>query len=595
MIQELPGLYELATMTASINDIEAEDVPVHDERQSKPEFVRTNSPSSEDGTKCWDETLNRKGEAQNIGFLKLALLSTVNAGTAFGWALQLSLLTPYIQTLGVEHEFSSFVWLCGPIAGLVVQPIVGMWSDQCTSKWGRRRPFIGTGVLLIMLSVTVIGFGADIGSVFGDSHEDCQIFQGKRPRAAGVVIAGFWLLDIANNMVDPPLRALLADLSGPDQRVAANAIYCLWGALGSVLGYSAGSFGHWYEVFPSLISKACCAPCANLKAAFLLAIGLLSICATISMVVGSEAPLVVAVNDEGVHSKPHDESPLLIENPSNDGLTMIPVHLQRNENDPVEESELPGRHHRVVEGRSSSEENAGLCSPFVNLLLGVRKLPKSMTYVLVVMALSWFSWFPFFLFDTDWMGREVYEGDPNGNVTQVNAYQRGVEMGAFGLLLNSVVSGISSLTINFLNQSLGSKNVWALANAILFVAMVCTGVIARSVGAKGSRLAAVALFAVLGFPFAITLTVPYSLTADLTADAGGGQGLAMGILNLAIVIPQTIVTLGAGPLDALFGGGNEPAFGLAALFGLAATGIAVWKLPRTSRHKLYQRPVVLHL
>lgn len=48
------------------------------------------------------------------------------------------------------------------------------------------------------------------------------------------------------------------------------------------------------------------------------------------------------------------------------------------------------------------------------------------------------SWFPFFLFDTDWMGREVYHGDPQGSASEVAAYDKGVREGAFGLLLNSV-------------------------------------------------------------------------------------------------------------------------------------------------------------
>lgn len=48
------------------------------------------------------------------------------------------------------------------------------------------------------------------------------------------------------------------------------------------------------------------------------------------------------------------------------------------------------------------------------------------------------SWFPFFLFDTDWMGREVYHGDPNGDSSEVQLYNQGIREGAFGLLLNSV-------------------------------------------------------------------------------------------------------------------------------------------------------------
>lgn len=57
------------------------------------------------------------------------------------------------------------------------------------------------------------------------------------------------------------------------------------------------------------------------------------------------------------------------------------------------------------------------------------------------------SWFPFFLFDTDWMGREVYHGDPKGDAAEIKAYDQGVREGAFGLLLNSVRTNNSNLNI----------------------------------------------------------------------------------------------------------------------------------------------------
>ena len=48
------------------------------------------------------------------------------------------------------------------------------------------------------------------------------------------------------------------------------------------------------------------------------------------------------------------------------------------------------------------------------------------------------SWFPFILYDTDWMGREIYHGDPKGTTAQIAAFDEGVRVGSFGLLLNSV-------------------------------------------------------------------------------------------------------------------------------------------------------------
>jgi len=127
---------------------------------------------------------------------KIIAVASIAAGVQFGWALQLSLLTPYVQLLGVTHAWSSFIWLCGPISGIVVQPIVGYTSDRSKSKCGRRKPFITIGTTLICSSVLLIGFAADLGYLLGDS-----LHQKTKPRAVGLFVIGFWILDIANNMV----------------------------------------------------------------------------------------------------------------------------------------------------------------------------------------------------------------------------------------------------------------------------------------------------------------------------------------------------------------------------------------------------------
>nr|AYU70943.1 sucrose transporter 2 [Ginkgo biloba] len=531
----------------------------------------------------------------NTNSLKTLILSCmIAAGVQFGWALQLSLLTPYIQTLGLEHAFSSFIWLCGPITGLVVQPLVGVWSDKCHSKYGRRRPFILAGALMICLAVTIIGFSADLGYLFGDTHEHCSKYKGARPRAAVIFVLGFWMLDLANNTVQGPARALLADLSGSDQRDSANAIFCSWMALGNILGFSAGASGQWHRWFPFLTSKACCEACGNLKAAFLVSVVFLSICTAVTLYFAREIPLqpklMQQVGDSAplLHIREHESGESKIDNAKSEGS-----HADG-------ESPLTNASRSVQSSKVQDDENEsftdGPGAVLVNLLTSMRHLPPAMRSVLLVMALSWLSWFPFFLFDTDWMGREVYRGDPKGNPEKAALYQKGVHEGAFGLLLNSIVLGISSFLIEPLCRRMGSNNLWAVSNFIVFVCMASTAVISAyaisehhkgiqyMIGKVSSvKAASVALFTLLGFPLAVTYSVPFSVTAELTADAGGGQGLAIGVLNLSIVVPQMIVALGAGPWDALFGGGNVPAFVLASVFAFAAGIIAVAQLPRLSR------------
>ncbi|KAL0692730.1 hypothetical protein Bca4012_059910 [Brassica carinata] len=528
--------------------------------------------------------------AKDCSLVTLVLSCTVAAGVQFGWALQLSLLTPYIQTLGITHAFASFIWLCGPITGLVVQPCVGIWSDKCTSKYGRRRPFILVGSLMISIAVIIIGFSADIGYLLGDTKEHCSTFKGTRTRAAFVFVIGFWLLDLANNTVQGPARALLADLSGPDQRNTANAVFCLWMAIGNILGFSAGASGRWQEWFPFLTSTACCAACGNLKAAFLLAVVFLTICTLVTIYFAEEIPLA-----SNKPTRIQDSAPLL------DVLQLKGLDRSKSSNGSANgiKYERVERDMDVQPGKSNNEhqDETYIDSPgsvLVNLLTSLRHLPPAMHSVLIVMALTWLSWFPFFLFDTDWMGREVYHGDPTKDSLLVELYGQGVREGAFGLLLNSVVLGISSFLIEPMCQRMGARAVWALSNFTVFACMAGTAVISlmslkdntkeneHILPNETTRTAAVIVFALLGFPLAITYSVPFSVTAEVTADSGGGQGLAIGVLNLAIVIPQMIVSLGAGPWDALFGGGNLPAFVLASVAAFAAGVIALRSLPTLS-------------
>ncbi|CAH8387604.1 unnamed protein product [Eruca vesicaria subsp. sativa] len=432
---------------------------------------------------------------------------------------------------------------------------------------------------------------SNIGYLLGDTKEHCSTFKGTRTRAAFVFVIGFWLLDLANNTVQGPARALLADLSGPDQRNTANAIFCLWMAIGNILGFSAGASGRWQEWFPFLTSRACCAACGNLKAAFLLAVVFLTICTLVTICFAKEIPLA--------SSKPTripDSAPLLdvlqpngLEHSKSNHGTANGIKYERVEHDMD-----------VQLGKSNNEHQDetfidGPGSVLVNLLTSLRHLPPAMHSVLTVMALTWLSWFPFFLFDTDWMGREVYHGDPTGDSLRVELYDQGVREGAFGLLLNSVVLGISSFLIEPMCQRMGARAVWALSNFTVFACMAGTAVISLMSlrdnskgiehiidGNETTRTAAIIVFALLGFPLAITYSVPFSVTAEVTADSGGGQGLAIGVLNLAIVIPQMIVSLGAGPWDALFGGGNLPAFVMASAAAFAAGVIALRSLPTLS-------------
>ncbi|KAJ7965842.1 Sucrose transport protein [Quillaja saponaria] len=467
---------------------------------------------------------------------QLLRVASVACGIQFGWALQLSLLTPYVQQLGIPHAWASVIWLCGPLSGLFVQPLVGLMSDRSNSRFGRRRPFIVAGAVSIVISVLIIGYSADIGWLLGDRGD-------VRPRAVVVFVFGFWILDMANNVTQGPCRALLADLTGKDHRRTrvANAYFSLCMAVGNILGYATGSYSGWYKILPFTLTSACNISCANLKSAFFLDVAFIAIttCASIS-----------AVQE-------------------------LPLHLRERAS--VEE----GPPH------SGDAQEAFLWELFGTF----RYFSSSVWIILSVTALTWIGWFPFLLFDTDWMGREIYGGKPNEGLI----YDSGVRMGALGLMLNSVVLGITSVLMEKLCSKWGAGFVWGISNifmAVCFLAMLVVTYVAKSIGFLGHDLppdgivvAALIIFAILGFPLAITYSVPYALIATRIESLGLGQGLSMGVLNLAIVIPQVVVSLGSGPWDQLFGGGNSPAFAVGAGAALASGLIAILAIPRSSAQK----------
>lgn len=365
-------------------------------------------------------------------------------------------------------------------------------------------------------------------------------------------VIGFWLLDVANNTTQGPCRALLADLTGKDHRRnrVANAYYSLFMAVGNVLGFATGSFNDWYKVLPFTMTHACSESCANLKSAFLLDIIFILITTYISISAAQEVPF-----------------------PTRDGTTAISA-----------ESEHSGHAEEAF---------------FWELFGTLRYLPGPVWIILSVTALTWIGWFPFLLFDTDWMGREVYGGDPDEGLI----YHKGVSMGSLGLMLQSVVLGITSLLMEKLCRKLGSGILWGISNIIMSLCFVAMLVIAfvvsktdsygHGVPPNGALIAALVVFTILGMPLAITYSVPYALISARIESLGLGQGLSMGVLNLAIVIPQVIVSLGSGPWDQLFGGGNSPSIAVAGVAAFSSGLMAILVLPRSRTEK--SRTQVIHV
>ena len=146
----------------------------------------------------------------------LRTIFTASAGL-FGvqmvWGLQNVSTSRIFQTLGANVADLPILWVAAPLTGLLVQPIVGHYSDRWSSRFGRRRPFIAVGALACALGMILLGFAHSLGEA----------------------VFGLWLLTASANLAMQPLRALLADLLPADRRVVGYAVQVLLIGSGAVL------------------------------------------------------------------------------------------------------------------------------------------------------------------------------------------------------------------------------------------------------------------------------------------------------------------------------------------------------------------------
>ncbi|WEW59948.1 hypothetical protein PRK78_005430 [Emydomyces testavorans] len=102
--------------------------------------------------------------------------------------------TPYLLQLGLTKSRTSLVWIAGPLSGLIMQPLVGGIADRSTSKWGRRRPFMIVGSLVVGLCLFVLGWTTEIVSLF---ITDLEL---RKSVTIAVAVLSIYALDFAINV-----------------------------------------------------------------------------------------------------------------------------------------------------------------------------------------------------------------------------------------------------------------------------------------------------------------------------------------------------------------------------------------------------------
>lgn len=155
-----------------------------------------------------------------LSFGQIWNLSFGFLGVQIGYSLQNSNTSSIFESLGADVHQLSYFWLAAPLAGLVVQPIVGLFSDGTWTRWGRRIPFIMGGALISALALALM--------------PNCPALLAFAPLAMGAFILLF--MDLSFNVTMQPFRALVADMLDDSQKTRGYVVQTFLINLGAVVG-----------------------------------------------------------------------------------------------------------------------------------------------------------------------------------------------------------------------------------------------------------------------------------------------------------------------------------------------------------------------
>lgn len=87
----------------------------------------------------------------------------------------MSYVNVYLLSLGMSKSLLSFVWIAGPLSGLTMQPIIGVLADSSTSKYGRRRPIMLVGSVIVSLGLCIMAWAKDITDIFNFEEQKVSL------------------------------------------------------------------------------------------------------------------------------------------------------------------------------------------------------------------------------------------------------------------------------------------------------------------------------------------------------------------------------------------------------------------------------------
>ena len=166
---------------------------------------------------------------RDLTFRQMVDLSFGFLGVQIAYALQSANISRIFATLGADPHQLSFFWILPPLMGMIVQPLIGKWSDRTWTRMGRRKPYLIVGAVIAVL---VMVFLPNAGSL----HFSSRVLLGLNI-AMWFGLFSLIFLDTSINVAMQPFKMMVGDMVNEKQKTTAYSIQSFLCNAGSLIGY----------------------------------------------------------------------------------------------------------------------------------------------------------------------------------------------------------------------------------------------------------------------------------------------------------------------------------------------------------------------
>ncbi len=467
-------------------------------------------------------------------------------GIQIGFGLQNANASRIFQTLGAEIEQLPILWIAAPATGLLVQPIIGYFSDKTWGKMGRRRPYFFWGAILTTLALIAM------------------------PNSPSLWIAAglLWIMDASINITMEPFRAFVGDQLPDEQRTQGYAMQSLFIGAGAVFSSALPwILSNWFDVAST--APAGIIPDSVKWSFYIGGAGLLLAVMWTVFTTKEYSPDELAAFERS-EAASNDGQSLRDEIPAPDlgrfyglglGLLLAGAALSYavfSQNLEKELYVLGGGlllFGVCLIGAGLLKQGQKDHGAFYEIVADTISMPKTMRQLAIVQFFSWFALFAMWIYTTSAVTAVHYKTTDPTSV----AYNDGANWVGILFAIYNGVAVIAALLIPPLSKMITRKGTHALC--LTLGAFGFAGLVHMPT----PDLLWIPMIGI-GFAWAAILSIPYAILSGTLPSAK--MGIYMGVFNFFIVIPQLVAASILGILIKTFFNGQ-------AFYALAIGGLSL--------------------